>query len=212
MPNATNRLFVAGLLIALVPVPGAQVSMATDLKLKANPVGPVVTVYVKQDNLVVAELGRAQRTATGIFASFGVGLQFRAGGQPKSAGEGAIRIELQLGARTPAQFHPGAMAYAMPFGASGTRIHIFCDRVRNTQPDGGSGTILGYVMAHEIAHVLQGVSRHSAEGVMKAHWEIPDYGRMKKGTLAFDPTDVELIREALEKVTTQSARAEPAPR
>lgn len=29
----------------------------------------------------------------------------------------------------------------------------------------------GHVMAHEIAHILKGVSRHSADGVMKAQWD-----------------------------------------
>ena len=97
------------------------------------------------------------------------------------------------------------MAYAMPFGVSGTRIHVFCDRVRGATRNGVNGTILGHVLAHEIAHVLQGVSRHSAEGVMKARWEQTDYQQMKSGTLSFDPTDVELIRAAVEKRATLAA-------
>ena len=206
----TNRVWRA--LLGLALILDTRAGLAAGAESKPKPGVPGVIVYVRQDNLLVAELGRAERTATGIFAGIGVRLVFRAGAKPKSPGEGAIRIEAQLDARTPAQFHAGAMAYAMPFGASGTRIHVFCDRVRNTQPDGGTGTILGYVMAHEIAHVLQGVSRHSAEGIMKAHWEIPDYGQMKSGTLPFDPPDAELIHEALGKRVTESARAEPAPR
>lgn len=206
----TNRVWRAMWGMALLL--DTRVSMAADGKSKLKPGVGGVIVYVRQDNLLVAELGQAERTAAGIFAGISVAVLFRAGAEPKSPGEGAIRIEMQLDAKTPAQFHAGAMAYAMPFGASGTRIHVFCDRVRNTQPDGGTGTILGYVMAHEIAHVLQGVSRHSAEGIMKAHWEIPDYGQMKSGTLPFDPPDAELIHEALEKRATQSAQAEPPPR
>jgi hypothetical protein len=199
-------------LLGLALVLGTRVSNAAGEEAKPRPVVPRVIVYIRQDNLLVADLGRAERTTTGIFASIGVLLAFRAGVEPKSRGEGAVGIEMQLDAKTPAQFHAGAMAYAMPFGVSGTRIHVFCDRVRNAQPDGGTGTILGYVMAHEVAHVLQGVSRHSAEGIMKARWEIPDYRQMKSGTLPFDPTDAELIHEALEKRATQSARAEPPPR
>jgi hypothetical protein len=179
---------------------------------KPKPVGPGVIVYVKQDNLLVADLGRAERTAAAIFASIGVPVVFRAGAEPKSAPEGAVGIEVQLVARTPAQFHTGALAYALPFGVSGTRIHIFCDRVRNAWADGGTGAVLGYVMAHEIGHVLEGVNRHSAEGVMKARWDNPDYRQMKPGTLLFDLTDAELIHAALEKKATQSARAEAPPR
>ena len=187
------------------------VSMAADRESKPKPVGPGVVVYVRQDNLLVAELGQAERTATGVFARIGVPLVFRAGAEPKSNGEGAASVEMQLDAKTPAQFHAGAMAYAMPFGVSGTRIHVFCDRVRNTSADGGTGVILGYVMAHEIAHVLEGVSRHSAEGVMKAHWEYPDYRQMKSGTLPFDPTDTESIHAALKKRATKAALAESLP-
>jgi hypothetical protein len=199
-------------LLGLALLLEVRVSLAAGPESKLQPGVAVVIVYVRQDNLLVTDLGRAEQTATRIFARIGVGVVFRAGAEPKSTGEGAIRIELQLDAKTPAQFHPRAMAYAMPFGASGTRIHVFCDRVRNTSPDGGTGVILGHVMAHEIAHVLEGVSRHSAEGVMKAHWEQPDYRQMKSGTLPFDPTDAELIHAALEKRAPQSARAEPSPR
>ena len=152
-------------------------------------------------------MGRAERTTTDVFAGIGVPVVFRAGAEPKSTGSGVVSIVLQLDEKTPTQFHPGALAYAMPFGVSGTRIHVFCDRVRNAWPDGGSGITLGYVMAHEIGHVLEGVSRHSAEGVMKARWDNPDYRRMKPGMLLFDPTDAELLHATLERSATLSARA-----
>jgi hypothetical protein len=32
------------------------------------------------------------------------------------------------------------------------------------------GRVLGHVFAHEIAQMLQGVSRYSTEGVMKGRW------------------------------------------
>jgi hypothetical protein len=66
-------------------------------------------------------------------------------------------------------------------------------------------------MAHEIAHVLEGVSRHSEEGIMKGYWQQRDYRQMKSGTLPFDPTDVELILAALYKRAAQPAQAEPRP-
>jgi hypothetical protein len=198
--------------LVLALVVETRVSTAADAESKPKPDGGGVIVYVRPDNLLVADLGRAERIATGIFARIGVPVVFRAGAAGKSRGGSAVSIEMQLHARAPAQFHAGAFAYAMPFGASGTRIHVFCDRVRGVSPDDGTGTILGHVLAHEIAHVLEGVSRHSAEGVMKARWETPDYRRMKSGTLPFDPTDAELIHSGLEKRATQSARAEPPPR
>ena len=205
----TNRVWMALLGLALVLV--TQVSMAAGGQSKPKPVGPAVIVYVRQDSLLIAEMGRAEGTATRIFAGIGVRVVFRAGAEPKFTEEGTVTIEMQLDAKAPAQIHAGAMAYALLFGVSGTRIHVFCDRVRNAWPDGG-GAVLGYVMAHEIGHVLEGVSRHSLEGVMKPSWETTDFRQMISGTIPFDPTDAELIHAALEKRATQSARAEAPPR
>jgi hypothetical protein len=36
---------------------------------------------------------------------------------------------MQLDANVPVQFHPGALAYVMSYAVSGTRIHVFSDRV-----------------------------------------------------------------------------------
>jgi predicted metalloendopeptidase len=54
--------------------------------------------------------------------------------------------------------------------------------------------ILGHVIAHEIGHVLEGIARHSPEGLMKAHWGLHDYMRMKKQRLCFSTEDVDLMR------------------
>ena len=204
----TNRVWVARLGLAGVLAQGA---MAVDLKSGAKPVTSQVIVYVRTDNLLIAELGRAQQTAVKVFAGIGVPVVFRSGALGKSA-EGAFSIELQLDAKAPAQLHAGALAFATPFRVSGTRIRIFCDRVRNASPESGPGIALGYVMAHEIAHVLEGVSRHSVEGIMKAHWEKPDYRQMKSLALLFDPADDELIHEGLERRVALAVRADAPPR
>jgi hypothetical protein len=158
-----------------------------------------VMVYVRQDNYTVSGLGRAEETAKRILAGAAIELVFRSGSKPQSVSTDAISIEVQLEGRAPEQFHPGAMGYATPYGTSGTRIHILCDRVLHAAPDVRNGAILGYVLAHEIGHVLQGVARHSAAGLMKAHWEPEDYRLMSSGMLPFDSTDIELMRAALEK-------------
>ena len=199
----TKPNFTAFLALALTL---ATPLTAVGAKSKAKLAGPGVTVHVLQDNLVVPDLNRAEQIAAEVFTTIGVPLTFRLGALAKPAAESSFLIELQLDSRVPAQFHPGALAYASPFGNAGTRIHIFCDRVRASWPDGGMGILLGYVLAHEIAHVLQGVSRHSEEGVMKARWQQSDYQQMRTG-LSFDPTDVELIRERL----TPCPPAPPAP-
>jgi hypothetical protein len=52
-------------------------------------------------------------------------------------------------------------------------------------------------MAHEIAHVLEGVSRHSADDVMKEQWDDHDRHEMTFRTLPFATIDTELILAAL---------------
>jgi hypothetical protein len=53
------------------------------------------------------------------------------------------------------------------------------------------------VLAHEITHILQGISRHSASGVMKARWTINDFAGMSIHPLRFEEEDVDLIYEGL---------------
>jgi len=199
----TSRTWIGLLGLALTLDPG---SGAAGEPRKAETGTPAVVVYVRQDNITVPELGRAEETARRIFGGIGVTLVFRRGASGKS-GNDAVTIEIELRTNVPSGFHPEALAYATPFAVSGTLIQVFCDRVLKL-PGDISGAYLGHVMAHEIGHVLEGVSRHSAEGVMKARFETTDFHQMRSGPLAFDPTDVELIRTGLEKRATRSAAAD----
>jgi hypothetical protein len=124
-----------------------------------------------------------------IFADIGVKLEWL---YTKKCPAGALQISLQSG--TPSGMWPGALGYAMP--CEGTRIVIFLDRVR-AQTSGNSAQVLAYVMAHEITHILQGFSRHSLAGLMKAHWEHEDFFAMSTASLPFTPEDVELIYQGL---------------
>jgi hypothetical protein len=54
-----------------------------------------------------------------------------------------------------------------------------------------------YVLVQEITHVLQGIKRHSDEGIVKAHWDAYDYYRMQSKDLDFTQTDLNLIRLGL---------------
>ena len=90
--------------------------------------------------------------------------------------------------------HPGAMGYAMPYGKTGTSIHILLDRVLCAGSQKLAGVLLGHVMAHELGHVLEGISRHSDSGVMKAHWDNQDFDEMLSRPLSFSSADIDLIQ------------------
>ena len=55
-----------------------------------------------------------------------------------------------------------------------------------------------YVLAHEIAHILEGVMCHSATGIMKAQWGGRDYFDMAHNTLVFTSDDVKSIQHGID--------------
>ena len=76
---------------------------------------------------------------------------------------------------------------------------IYEDRLRqflNAHPS-LAGVGVGYVLAHELAHAMQGEARHSESGIMKAHWDTPDFQEMFFQKLAFTAEDVDLIHQGL---------------
>ncbi len=94
--------------------------------------------------------------------------------------------------------HESALAYAMPFKNSGTTIHVFLDRVAQLGREPGlQVALLAHVMVHEITHMLQGLERHSAEGVMKARWSRDDFRHMERAALPFADEDLGLMRKGL---------------
>jgi len=144
----------------------------------------------------------SQATATAIFKRIGVQLTWRYGRRRPAAktitncaGEPATRdIAIEIVAEAPA--NNGALAETSLNRNSGARIVIFYDRVESllTMQRAPQAIILGYVLAHEIGHALQGVARHSASGVMRATWTTDDFDRMREDGLRFTEEDVLLIR------------------
>jgi hypothetical protein len=159
-------------------------------------------VGVRIHNLSVAPPGalfRAKSVAGEMFGPIGVQVQWQ-GGAVRERGESCWPpIEVYLQASTPIGDRPGSMAYTMPYLEGGARIYVFVDRVAAMVPPGRVGPLLGHVLVHEITHGLQGMSRHSALGVMKAHWDTPDFRAMEVHTLPFDEEDVQLIHAAAKR-------------
>ena len=67
-------------------------------------------------------------------------------------------------------------------------------------------TLLGYVMAHEICHLLVGPG-HAASGVMRRAWDRNDLIAMREGRLKFAPADGARMRRALQGTATYRAEA-----
>jgi hypothetical protein len=132
----------------------------------------------------------AQDLATRLFAGIGVSLEWKMW-QP---GTETLRstIVVDVVSDTPDDLLPNALGYCEP--QEDSHITIFLDRVEKMNY---SAYVLAHVLVHEITHVLQGVSRHSATGIMKAHWDVRDVCEMRLRHVSFANEDVRLIRDGL---------------
>ena len=149
-------------------------------------------------------LARAQTVVNAVFSDADIQVEWLPSRLCMNPLDQLIRIEMDSTA--PSRFSPETMAYALPYSAMGTTIHIFCDRVLGDHRD-MPAEMLGHVIAHEIGHILEGIARHSPEGLMKPHWNLQDYWRMKKRRLFFAPLDVELMHLHAQAVSAGSATA-----
>jgi hypothetical protein len=105
-------------------------------------------------------------------------------------------IHITLTGQTPATLQPGALAYALPY--EGTHIRVFRDRIEANQP-ALVPHLLAHVLVHEIIHILEGCTRHSDRGVMKAHWGGADFAQMLWGELPIAQEDIDLVHVGIGK-------------
>jgi hypothetical protein len=143
-----------------------------------------------------AELVEAQKVAGGIYGGIGVALHW--GGKPDTD-TCETRIAIRLEKAGSPEVSPNSLAYATVGSDAEHQIHVFIDRV-NAVVGRPSGPVLGHVLAHEVAHILEGVPRHSASGILKAHWEPRDIQDLLWRPLRFELVDEALIHAALAKI------------
>src|SRR5262249_6859977 len=56
------------------------------------------------------------------------------------------------------------------------------------------GELLGYVVVHELGHLLLGKNSHSAEGLMRAKWELSELRQAARGKLSFSRSEAASMR------------------
>ena len=139
----------------------------------------------------------ATSIASHIFAEAGVHVKWQLGEPRRGERDNAIIVDLT--SDTPDTLDPGALAYAQVF--EGVHIRIFWDRVEKAVmgADRLRTFLLAHVMAHEIAHIIEGVDRHSETGLMKASWTKKEIEEMSVRSLSLAPEDVRLIQQVLLK-------------
>jgi hypothetical protein len=87
-----------------------------------------------------------------------------------------------------------SLGFAMPFTGERipTRAYVLYDHVRQKLANCerlSESRLLGYVMAHEVAHLLFGDEKHSRRGLMMSSWPERELVEMERGTLVFSPDE-----------------------
>ncbi len=170
---------------------------------------PDLTVYIAASQ-PTAPTYQATSKASAIFRSIGVEVAWVTG-KPKHPTEGTA-IEVQLATDTPDPLLPGALAVSHPYNPTMRTITVFYDRVQRRSQESGTPErmLLAHVLVHEITHLLEGSERHSASGVMKAHWTSADYATMARRPLGFDADDIYWIHRYLENPAATISRPKAA--
>lgn len=163
---------------------------AASAQPSAGSAAPVVTVCLERGNNDTVSLVRARILASRMFGAAGVQIDWRR--KTRSCPSEAIQVA--LGKSAAPEDHPLALAYALPY--EGTTIVLFHDRLLNHEQL-QRPCVIAHVLVHEITHMLQGVARHSSEGVMKAHWEKGSYCGVGMKPLPFTMEDVDLIQRGM---------------
>jgi hypothetical protein len=155
---------------------------------RVAPPQATVTVCIESDPHAPM---RTRGWVSEMFARIGVRIDWS---EWDSCPAGAIAVHLVYA--PPKMLTPKDLGFAEPY--QGTRIVVFLDRVESMNPEGGPW-VLAHVLVHEITHILEGISRHSATGIMKARWDREDYFAMRRKPLPFAQEDIDLIYDGLRK-------------
>jgi hypothetical protein len=178
-----QKLVVATVWMAAVAWPGFGESKAAGVRV------PVYMDYQSGGDFRAANVSKA--IASRMFRRIGVTLVWV---DSRSCPPDGIRITLT--GHTPETLYPGSLAYAAPY--EGTHIRVFRDRIEAVQP-ALVPHLLAHVLVHEIIHILEGYSRHSDRGVMKAQWDGADFAQMLWTELPIAQEDIDLVHLGIEK-------------
>ena len=133
---------------------------------------------------------RAEAIAMQILGAADVRIEWRGDERACKAGEGSILITLSYDTRPDRA--PGALARAFPYERK--HVEVYYDRVADSTAPAALASVLGHVFAHEVIHMLQGITEHSPDGLMKARWDRRDYAQMQRGLLPLGEREISLVR------------------
>ena len=125
--------------------------------------------------------------ATQILAAAGFDLQWHS---YKDCPPGAIQVILER----ELTYKHTAEAIGWSFPSEGVHVGIALGIIESVGLDTGRH-LLACAIAHEIGHLLEGTTSHSAGGLMKATWTTFDLDSIRNLQMRFDPPDVDLMQK-----------------
>ena len=156
-----------------------------------------VTVCVAQVGLVSAEVQKtAQTTVRRLYSQIGIAVRFT--NEPPQGDADAIA--LKVWERAPDGPGSHVMGSAWIGDENGRQANAFDDRVEKFIGGYDSrdhGIVLGYVIAHELGHILRAEPSHSPAGVMKTCWRQTDIEFMLQGKVRFTRADARRIHDVM---------------
>ncbi len=211
--NSTQHVCLNGLAAALlcgvmaVPVRGFAQTPASDIRLTVR-VYDYAGVPAKVMTAAENEARRLLRRA---------GIETEWSGCPKNPNErdrypncreplGEGDVFLHVMAQPVEGYHVTSSGFGSTLqpgrGGSAEHVYAFYGRVKETAGKVEQlppATLLGYVIAHEIGHLLLGPDNHSSRGIMRAHWGREDLEQMQSGKLAFLEEQAATMQAALQR-------------
>jgi len=185
-----------------ISMKGYWVGLLFAAQLSGQPVVATVNVCVEHSRLDRLTLQISRRVVDNIYRRIGVDIEWRCA---HSSFEREIDIRFVKSAAKGRS--PAALAFTAP--SEGRTVWILLSRLHQL-PEANREQVIGFLMAHEMGHLLQGVARHSARGIMKASWTAHDLYLMAKETLNFEPEDIDLIHRGLrQRMIAQVPRETP---
>jgi hypothetical protein len=168
----------------------------------------VVHVY-DSTGLAPADRAAALSMSRSILADAGIDITWRNGGGCDETAEGDARpkrhptipeVIVRIVTSPPALM-PGSLGFSLVDVAqgSGTLATVFADRVDELARLAGAdpGRLLGRAMAHEIAHLLLGTTRHADVGLMRGTWTTGELRREQVRDWLLMSDDIVRMRRGL---------------
>jgi hypothetical protein len=220
--DTSQKWFLAAFGFVLIISTGPISAQERNLAGQAMP-GPVVRVY-NYAQVTPAVVQLAKKTVNEIFGNYGIQAAWvdcltgktnaHACSQPPGINEIALRLNDQNRGVKAGSLVGGLFIGLAPTGVSGM-ITVYYRRVEEISLGvageipilstlKGKSIILGYVIAHEIGHLLL-PEGHSSSGIMKKELTSEDWRLAATGSLQFNPEEGVKMQRTLREETTRLA-------